>query len=218
VNERTLQRMRVVFAVGESIKYISHLDLLRAWERALRRARVPLAYSQGFNPHPRIVIAMPLPVGCTAESEAIDVYLEEPITAGALLEALAPVMPPGLRAQSAQEVALKGPALPSVILHAVYHIELAGVALRTVRERVETFLQRDACEVTFRRKTFDLLPLVGALDVAEDEDAVVLTAVLVRLASGRIGRPDVLLDALGLAAHARRVRRTQIAYQLPGEA
>ena len=53
-----VHRMRIRFSVGETIKYISHLDLLRAWERILRRAGVPLAYSKGFNPHPRIVIAM----------------------------------------------------------------------------------------------------------------------------------------------------------------
>ncbi|MBN1641491.1 MAG: DUF2344 domain-containing protein [Anaerolineae bacterium] len=217
MSERTLHRLRIFYAVGEPIKYISHLDLLRAWERALRRAGAPLAYSQGFNPHPRIVIAMPLPVGCTGEAEVVDVYMDEPLAAGTLLTSLAPVMPPGLQARSVEEVAFDGPALPSVISNAVYHIELTGVAPPAVRRDVDAFLARDACMVSFRRKAFDLRPLVEELEVDGAGDSLALRATLVRLPSGRIGRPDVLLDALALSAHARRIHRVRIAFDLPEE-
>ena len=212
MSEQGLWRMRVVYSVGDAVKYISHLDLLRAWERALRRAGVPLAYSHGYNPHPRVVIAMPLPVGCTGEHEVIDLYLYAPVAPAALLRALEPAMPPGIVARRAEEAALGAPALPSVISHALYEVTLADVRAEDARHAADVLVQRGACEVTFRRKTFDLRPLIGALDVVEGGEAVVLRAKLLRLASGRIGRPDVLLEALGLAAQARRVHRAEIAF------
>jgi radical SAM-linked protein len=61
-----MQRLRITFARGKELKYISHLDLMRLWQRALRRADIPLAYSQGFSPHPRLSIAAPLAIGVTS--------------------------------------------------------------------------------------------------------------------------------------------------------
>lgn len=213
MSERLLYRRRITFREGDEIKYISHLDLLRAWERTLRRANVPLAYSLGFNPHPRIVIAMPLPVGCTGGQEMVDVWLDEPLSPEALVEALGPALPVGLSVVEAREVPLKEPALPTRIAHAVYRIELDRVAIDEVMERVERLMARDALEVQFRRKTFDLRPLVGALTVQGAEPRPLLEAVLLRNKSGRIGRPDVLLEALGLSEHARRVHRLRIVFE-----
>ena len=62
-----MQRLRATFSRGERTKYITHLDLMRFWERAFRRARVPIAHSEGFRPHPRFALAAPLPVGVTSD-------------------------------------------------------------------------------------------------------------------------------------------------------
>ncbi|MDP2935460.1 MAG: TIGR03936 family radical SAM-associated protein, partial [Dehalococcoidia bacterium] len=70
-----LQRLRITFSRGPEVKYISHLDLMRLWERVLRRAKLPLAFSEGFSPHPRLALATPLPVGVTAAEEWMEVYL-----------------------------------------------------------------------------------------------------------------------------------------------
>jgi radical SAM-linked protein len=215
VSEDPLQRVRIVFSVGEEVKYISHLDLLRAWERILRRAEVPLAYSQGFNPHPRLVIAMPLPVGCTGAMEVVDAYLYEPLPPLALSQTLQAQMPAGLAVTAVHEVDLRGPAMPSVIQHAVYRMLLEGVAYSEVAERARDFMARERVEATFRGKTFDLRPLVGRLDAEAEDGQVALEAVLMRLPSGRIGRPDVLLETLGLDAYARRIHRSYIAFDEP---
>ncbi|MGH2634098.1 MAG: TIGR03936 family radical SAM-associated protein, partial [Tepidiformaceae bacterium] len=66
------QRFRVWFRKGERVRYISHLDVLRAWERAIRRTGLPLSYSQGFTPHPKIAFASPLPLGFIGECEVMD--------------------------------------------------------------------------------------------------------------------------------------------------
>jgi radical SAM-linked protein len=70
-----MQRLRLKFGRGEDLKFLSHLDLMRLWERALRRAGLPLAYSEGFTPHPQIALAAPLLVGVTSDAELMDVSL-----------------------------------------------------------------------------------------------------------------------------------------------
>jgi radical SAM-linked protein len=202
--------MRVVFREDDPVKYISHLDLLRAWERILRRAGLPLAYSLGYNPHPRITIAMPLPVGCTGEREMLDVVLYEACSPGALLDALAPALPVGISVVEAYPVPLKDPPLPTLVSHVLYRIRLEGIAVEAVEQCARELMSREMLSVTFRRKTFDMRALVGALAVHEEQAGPVLVATLLRSQAGRLGRPDVLLDALGLSAHARRVHREQI--------
>jgi radical SAM-linked protein len=214
VSEPAVSRMRIVFGVGEPVKYVSHLDLLRAWERILRRAGVPLAYSQGFNPHPRMVIAMPLPVGCTGGREVVDVYLDEPLGSQDLMAMLEPVVPVGISAVSAEAVPLDGAALPSRIIHAVYDVKLTGIPQSEVERRVGDLLRHEALMVEFRRKRFDLRPLVGALAVRGTQDVMMVEATLLRDAVGRIGRPDVLLAALELQDYAQEVHRVRIAFDL----
>ena len=70
-----MQRLRIRFSRGEELKFISHLDIVRLWERALRRARVQLAYSEGFSPHPKISVAAPLSVGTTSDAELMDIQV-----------------------------------------------------------------------------------------------------------------------------------------------
>jgi radical SAM-linked protein len=107
------QRLRLSFAKGEAIKYISHLDLARTWERVFRRAELPLAYSQGFNPRPRFQIAAALPVGVTGQSELLDIWLTDCLPAEEALARLRPVLPAGLDVSAAQEVELQVPSLQS---------------------------------------------------------------------------------------------------------
>ncbi len=68
-----MQRLRTSFSRGEELKFLSHLDLMRLWERAFRRAGISLASSEGFTPHPRISLAAPLSVGTTGQAELMDV-------------------------------------------------------------------------------------------------------------------------------------------------
>jgi radical SAM-linked protein len=218
--------MRILFDKRDEVKYISHLDLLRAWERAIRRSGLPLAYSMGFNPHPKITIALPLAVGCTAENEALDIILTEPISWENVVRTLAPVMPSGLVVHSAFEVALKHPAMVTLFDRAIYEILLVDVEKEEVARRIQETLDRKNIPVEFRRKKFDLRPLIGSLALGEVDGAVaaryagarrllVLEAALLRDERGRIGRPDVLLQALELVEHARHIHRAQVVYQEP---
>src|SRR5438067_405339 len=119
-----MRRLRVTFSKGEEVRYISHLDLMRTWERIMRRAAMKLAHSQGFNPRPRMVFAAPLPVGVTSEAEIVDVVLEDDLPANEFLERVTAALPPGLKLASAVEVALESPSVMASILSSDYIVDL----------------------------------------------------------------------------------------------
>ncbi len=252
-------RVRLVFRKGEPLKYISHLDLLRAWERMLRRAGLPVAYSQGFNPHMKVTIAMPLPVGCTGEREIADVIMEEDLAPEEILAALVPACPEGMSVIDAREVPLKSPAMPNLIRQATYRLTLTGISEQEARQRVAVLLEQKEVQVEFRDQSFDLRPLIHSIIVkampaqgacatgaAQEEGrtrggagtspldhgglsvstaggtspcpgqkAAILEAILLRDERGRIGRPDVLLEALGLSEHAVGMCRKAILFDEP---
>src|SRR5438105_3409937 len=97
---------------------------MRFWERALRRAEVDVAYSEGFSPHPQISLAAPLPVGVTSRGELMDVFLATRSTPEAFMRALAPQLPPGLTVDSVVEVELGLPSIQSQMRAAEYEVPL----------------------------------------------------------------------------------------------
>jgi len=142
--------------------------------------------------------------------------------------ALRPMCPPGIEILGAQTVPLRGPALPSLIRSARYRVTLFGVSQAEVAARVRALLARDEVPVTSRRrasgrrqgKAFDLRPLIGSLNVLPSEDVtteseVTLEAELLRDASGRIGRPDTLIEVLDLGANVHGIHRTEIQFADP---
>lgn len=92
-----LSSIRVKFIRGEEVKFISHLDLMKMYERALRRSGIPIAYSQGFNPHPQMIFGLPLSVGVTSESEYADFKLEGDMEPGEFEQRLNSSLPEGVR-------------------------------------------------------------------------------------------------------------------------
>ena len=70
-----MQRLRIKFSRGPEVKFISHLDIVRLWQRAFNRAGIEIAYSTGFSPHPRIALAAPLALGVTSEAELMDIFV-----------------------------------------------------------------------------------------------------------------------------------------------
>src|SRR5512133_1957686 len=75
---RSLYRIRLVYARREALRYVSHLDMQLVWERILRRAETPLAYSHGFNPRPRLHLASALPLGFLSRCEMTDFWIDLP--------------------------------------------------------------------------------------------------------------------------------------------
>ena len=117
--------IRVKFIRGEELKFISHLDIMRIFERALRRSRLPIKYSEGFNPRPEMVFGLPLPVGVTSEAEYADFMMDRNISAGEFIDSLNPQMPPGLGIVTAMQRRGKNNIMASIAA-ALYDVSLFG--------------------------------------------------------------------------------------------
>lgn len=210
----TRQRLRLTFAKGEPIKYISHLDLVRAWERALRRAQVPLAYSEGFNPQPKITIAAPLPVGFTGRGELMDLVLSRRISPYDLARRLKPHLPPGLEILSIEEVDFDLPSLPSQMRYAEYRVVVeSGETPAEMARRVEEVLSAQSLPRQRERKgkttSYDLRPLIDALGIAGRQGTAWVLGMRLQSDSQATGRPDEVLEAMGLGDMPRSIERTR---------
>jgi radical SAM-linked protein len=212
------QRLRIEFAKGAELKYISHLDLARAWERVFRRAALPLAYSQGFNPRPRFQIAAALPVGVTGRTELLDVWLETRMDLQDVLARLRSTLPPGLDVLSAKEIDLKAASLQSQMRAAEYCVDVrTSEPLEGIETRVRALL--DAPTLLRQRhhkgrmRSYDLRPLINEIEVgAGDEGKVILRMHLQNSPQGA-GRPDEVLDALGLSIAPHAIERTKLHFE-----
>jgi radical SAM-linked protein len=206
--------LRLIFTKDEPLRYISNLDVMRLWERAFRRAGVPVAYSHGFNPRPRMVIASALPLGVTGDQELMDLWLEEPMDPQELVRKVSAQLPTGARLLSAEVIGDKAPSLPSLLRGAEYEVLLEGIGCEAVEERVRQLLAAMTIPRERRGKRYDLRPLVKDLWV-EEAGGVLRLRMRLRAEPGATGRPDEVIDALGLTAHARRPQRVQLILASP---
>lgn len=106
------------------MKYITHLDMMRFWERALRRAGLPVAYSEGFSPHPQIAMAAPLAVGTTGDAELMDVFMSEAIPPRRVIVDVSAQLPAGVTVRSVVEVGMTLPAMQADVRFAEYEVDV----------------------------------------------------------------------------------------------
>jgi radical SAM-linked protein len=212
------QRMRIRFAKGEQVKYISHLDLARTWERVFRRAGLPVAYSQGFNPRPRFQIAAGLPVGVTSRAELLDVWLTDPLAPEEVLARLQPTLPPGLEVLEAVEVELQAPSLQSQLRAADYRAVVhSPEPVEAIRTRLQALL--DAPTLPRRRQhkggwqTYDLRPLIQSVTVEPGQSGEQVMTMRLQASPQGAGRPDEVLDALGLSLAAHTLERANLCFE-----
>jgi radical SAM-linked protein len=207
-------RIRINFAKTEAMRYTSHLDLHRTLERTIRRAALPLAYSQGFRPHPRINLACALPLGFTSESEVVDIWLESELPLDSIRTALSSASPPGIVINSIEQVPLDLPALQSSLLAAEYHITFL-CPMPELGRRIENVLESTSLPRIRRGKPYDLRPLINELKLLPG-DTKPLHSILVKLSAmeGATGRPEEVILALGGNPHEARVHRVQLIFNL----
>jgi radical SAM-linked protein len=192
-------RLRVTFSKNGPLIYTSHLDLARIWERSLRRAGVPLAYSQGFNPRPKLQLAAALPLGHVGEAELLDVWLEKPMSVEAFAKALVPVLPDGLAISKVRQVVLKEPALPAQVSAAEYLVMVEGSeASGEIEARVERVLTADELPHERRGKPYDLRPLIEQLWVEREGGGEVVLGMRLAARAGATARPESVLEVLGM--------------------
>jgi radical SAM-linked protein len=209
-----MMRMRLHYHKTGAMRYTGHLDLHKLWERGLRRARLPLAYSQGFHPQPRLNQACPLPLGLTSRAEWLEFWLEEDLAAEQVKAALITALPCGIQVQSCEIVDLCAAKIQGRVLSAAYHAEILDeVDIAGLKQKVTNLLASPSLPRSRRDKTYDLRPLVEALAVVEPGGGG-RTALDMRLAArdAATGRPDEVLLALGLDPLAARIERTELIF------
>lgn len=148
-------RIRFEFCKDKETKYISHLDLLRVFERSARRAGLPLTYSQGFNPHPKIAFGPALALGTASDREYVDISFDADLDLAFTVRGLNEKFPPGIKVFRAQEVSQGATALNAFINRARYSVACdltREVPQEELEEYCQELLKKDSIIVTKKSK------------------------------------------------------------------
>jgi radical SAM-linked protein len=220
--QELLMRIRITFAKQGPLRYTGHLDLHKLWERAARRAGLPLAYSQGFHPQPKMNIAAALPLGFSSRCEVMDMRMKEEIPLDGLVQRLQDTLPAGIRIQNIESVDDREPALQTQVASAEYQVTLTEPVDRfELERRIGSVMESGSLPRERRGKSYDLRPLIEELIVLESnslllEEAPALPKIFMRLSAreGATGRPEEVLDVLGIPFEGTRIERTKLLFNL----
>ncbi|MFS0885966.1 TIGR03936 family radical SAM-associated protein [Aeromicrobium sp. 179-A 4D2 NHS] len=194
-----VQKLRIRYAKRGRMRFTSHRDFGRAFERAIRRAALPIGYSSGYTPHPKISYAGASPTGAASEAEFLEIGLTRPMEPADVRAALDVALPPGL--DVVDVVVSPGGALADLLQASRWLIELPEVSREAAQASVETFLARE--EVLVERmtkrglRTFDCRAAVVRLDVDEQagSDGCAILDLVVRHDTPSV-RPDDVISGL----------------------
>lgn len=210
-----MQRLRLRFSRGEEVKYISHLDLMRLWERAFRRSRTPLTYSEGFSPHAKLSIAAPLPIGVTSDIELMDVLLHMPLSPYLLMQNMSRVLPCGIDLLEVQQIPLSDPSLQSQMRFAEYNVGVKTyMGLEEVQALITTLLQLQSLPWQHMRDTgprrYDLRALVKHLWIVNQQGEIFTIGMRLCCDSRGTGRPEQVTQAIGFVDTPCSIHRTRL--------
>ena len=203
---------------AEELKFISHLDIMRLWQRAFNRAGIPLAYSEGFNPHPRMSLAVPLALGITSEAEFMDIVTAREVSPHWFTATLDRVLPSGIKILQVYPIPLTQPSLQSQVAYAEYRVEVeTEKGQEEVGAELAKFLALEHLPWQHQRDTglrsYDLRALVDDLWLEEWQEGCCTIGMRLRCDSGGSGRPEQVAAALGFPDHPRSIHRTKLILQ-----
>lgn len=201
-------RYRIAFSKTEAMRFTGHLDLHRAWERTFRRAELPLAYSQGFSPHPRIQLAAALPLGVLSDAELLDVWFEKAVDPSLALEQLRRAAPPGIAVVDIQPADRGETPLQQRVQAAIFEATPGEKVLRADLDiRIAQLLSEPSIERQRRGKRYDLRPLILELVAEGDPGTPPCVRMTLAAREGATGRPEEVLAALDLDPATARITR-----------
>ncbi len=191
-----MDKLRLRFEKTGRAVYISHLDLMHTLQRAFSRAGLELKYSEGFNPHPQISIALPLSVGMSSVCEILDFKLMTEADPAQLPVHLNAVMPEGIRVVECYEPVHKVSQLKYLEITGTFEYDARPVS--EMKNTLETFFARESIVIAKKTKRgegpSDIRPAIRSIAFAEGKDAVLLRAVI--SAQEPTLNPTLLADAL----------------------
>lgn len=205
-------RIRLTYAKLGNLRFIGHLDLQSLWERAFRRADLPMLFSQGFSPKVRLNLASALPLGITSNCEVIDFWLVKPTPLEMVKQALAGALPAELQILDLEFVPLSLPSLQSSIQASEYLVTFGNnIQPGLLQERVNEFMSATEIIRTRREKPYDLRALTQTLEVVSDTQKLQL---FMRLdgREGATGRPDEVIAQLGFDPLSCDITRTKLIF------
>ncbi|TFV74256.1 DUF2344 domain-containing protein [Blastococcus sp. CT_GayMR20] len=198
----TVQKLRIRYAKRGRLRFASHRDLARTLERALRRAQVPMAFSAGFSPHPKISYLGAAPTGSASEAEYLEIGLSVRCDPEAVRQALDASLPVEVAILECVEAGEGTGSLADRIDTSVWRVELPGVTLAELQPAVEAFLASDVVTVAKRTKNglkdIDARASVASASAAEEAGCAILHMVVRQLTPAV--RPDDVLAALAAVA------------------
>ncbi|OGO76654.1 MAG: hypothetical protein A2Y23_06480 [Clostridiales bacterium GWB2_37_7] len=207
--------VRLKFAKGSEVKYISHLDLMRTFMRVVRRAEIPIAYSGGFNPHPEMSFGAPLSVGVVSLAEYVDIVLAEEIPLEQIVEKLNKYMPIGIKVLGAIRLPEKFKSAMALITHAKYSItaSIENTDKEYLKTKLFSFVNQESIlaqkkqpKKNFQIKEFDIRPMILEMNLKDcDETGCVFTCLLQSGSKANL-KPEILVEAFGKYADVNIVR------------
>jgi radical SAM-linked protein len=216
--DHPVQRTRVTFGIEGPLMYASVLDLGRLWERLLRRAGVPLAYTQGYSPHPRLQFASPLPVGYSSECEVMDVWLDRCVDLMGLARGMRGQSPAGLTVREVAEVPLSAPYPQSTLRAAEYRVHVeSSMAAPEIGAAIERLLARTSIERRRVRKkgqlqSYDLRPLIRDVRYEGVEADTHRLWMDVQCGPKGSGRPEEIVGAMEVDASDVTIHRIRLVW------
>ena len=207
-----MERIRITFEKTGAMRYTSHLDLQKVWIRALLRAKLPLAYTQGFHPTPKVAYAWPLPLGWGTQGELMDIWLDDPdgkeADSETFIRDVNRSMPAGLKILDIEKLPYSDPALTIIIQSAVYLITFPEkISQEELNGKMGALMSQATIERERRGKIYDMKPLVEKWEVIPDSDNGAALKVKMAARDSAMGRPDELAAALGYDPFAVNIVR-----------
>jgi len=207
-------RARITFTKQGALRYTGHLDLHKLWERALRRAELPITYSQGFHPQPKMSLASALPLGFSSRGEVLDVRLNDEIPLEEISKRLKDNLPPDIQVVNVESVDERAPALQTQVVSAAYEVRLTEpVSPKELNRKAGALMMSGSLIRERRGKSYDLRPLIELLRVIEEANGIVWMMMTLSAREGATGRPEEVLLALGIEPETARVERTRLIFQ-----
>ena len=210
-----MQRLRVRFSRGEELKFISHLDIMRLWQRALHRSGIALAYSEGFSPHPRISLAAPLAIAVTSEAELMDIFCRRWVSPHFFTQAVSQQLPPGIEMRQVYQIVPNLPSLQSLMRHTEYEVTVETDKNRKdIEAALTSLLSLKQLPWQHQRDTgprhYDLRALINDLWLVDWHRPRSAIGMRLRCDSSGSGRPEQVAAALGFSPYRLSVRRTRL--------
>lgn len=189
------KKWRAFFSKTGMGKYISHLDLLRCFNRAIQRSGLPVVYSEGFNPHQRLTFALPLPVGVTSRCEAVDILFEDTADGREIMTRLAPCLPPDIRL-----LAVEQPVRAAADIAAAAY-EFRDAEAEIPRDRLAAFFAAPVRMITKRSKKkgeqqVNLMDYIRTWEPLNSSGSGTAFRAVLDAGGNRNLKPDILAQAL----------------------